>query len=250
MSALVLLHGFTGAPSSWDAVVERLPRDLRIARPALMGHAGAPSTARSFDEEVDRLAEILRSEDLAGAHVVGYSLGARVALGLVARHPAIASRATFLSGSPGLRDEHERFARREADRVRARTLETDGIDAFVDAWEREPIFATQSALPGDVRSAHRARRQSHDPGGLAASLRVLGQGSMPAYELARIQIPITLVVGSEDPKARGHAQRMAESLSDARIVVLRGAGHDLVLERPAEVAALLTDDRGERSETP
>lgn len=244
MTALVLLHGFTGAPSSWDPVVERLPRATRIARPALMGHAGAPVVARSFDEEVDRIAEILRAEALVGAHVVGYSLGARVALGLAARHPSLASRATWISGSPGLAGEHDRFARREADRARARTLETEGIDAFVDAWEREPVFSTQRALPEDVRSAHRARRRAHDPGGLAASLRVLGQGSMPGYDLSSIDIPVTLAVGSEDPKARGNAQRMAESLPDARIVVMRGAGHDLVLERPAEVAALLSMESG------
>jgi 2-succinyl-6-hydroxy-2,4-cyclohexadiene-1-carboxylate synthase len=237
--AFLLLHGFTGAPSSWDEVVRLLPRDVRVLRPALLGHGGPHTTG--FDAEVDRIAAIVRAERLERAHVVGYSLGARIAIGLAARHPELAARATWISASPGMPGDRARIA---ADEARAVLLEQQGTAAFVDAWEREPTFATQHALPPEIRAAHRARRLAHDPRGLAASLRTLGQGAMPAYDLASIGIPVTLVVGSEDGKARGHALRMVESLPRARTVVVRGAGHDVVLERPAEVAALLSREIG------
>lgn len=240
MSApLVLLHGFTGAPSSWDEVVRLLPA-TRVLRPALLGHAGAP-LADGFDREVDRLAALARREGVEAAHVVGYSLGARVAIGLCARHPGLVARTTWIAGSPGMPGDRDRIA---ADHRRAELIEREGVAAFVEAWEREPIFATQRALPPATRDAHRARRLAHDPRGLAASLRVLGQGAMPAYDLGSIRVPVTLVVGSEDAKAREHASRMSESLPRARTVVVQGAGHDVVLERPAEVAELLRRESG------
>ncbi|MEO0326907.1 MAG: alpha/beta fold hydrolase, partial [Myxococcota bacterium] len=56
---LLLLHGFTGGPESWDRVRQALPRDLRVAAPALLGHGpgGGDVSAEDFDAEVDRLAQ-------------------------------------------------------------------------------------------------------------------------------------------------------------------------------------------------
>jgi 2-succinyl-6-hydroxy-2,4-cyclohexadiene-1-carboxylate synthase len=236
----VLLHGFTGSPASWDAIAAALPDG--VIAPALLGHDAGP-IAGTWLEEIDRVAAIVARAG-APAPLVGYSMGGRVALGLLARHPGIASRAILIGASPGIEDASERAVRRDDDERRARLLETEGVPAFVDAWEREPIFATQRALPADTRAKHRAIRLSHRAAGLAASLRALGQGSMPSlwHALERIEVPITLVVGSEDAKLRGIAARMAERLPRARICVVAACGHDVVLERPSELARIIARD--------
>lgn len=240
---LVLLHGFTGAPASFDDVVARLG-ESDLATPALLGHAGAPTSARSWDEEIDRVASLLASRRARPAHVVGYSMGGRVALSLALRHPGLVHRLTLIGASPGIEDASERDARREADEQRARVLETEGLEAFVRGWEDQPIFATQRQLPEPVRARHRAIRLSHAAGGLAASLRVLGQGAMPSLwgSLDALEIPVQLVVGAEDPKLRGTALRMLEHLRDATLHLAAGAGHDVVLERPDVLSALLRRD--------
>lgn len=238
--SLVLLHGFTGAPASWSPIIDRL-RDVVVSMPALLGHADAPADARTWHEEIDRVAALVDAR--APAHVVGYSMGGRVALSLALRHPSLVRRLTLVGAGPGIEDAREREARRDADEHRARALEQHGLEAFVRAWEDEPIFATQRHLAEDVRARQRAIRLSHRAEGLAASLRVLGQGAMPSLwgELERLDVPVQLVVGSEDAKLRGIAARMLERLPHATLRVVGGAGHDVGLERPDSLAALLHD---------
>jgi pimeloyl-ACP methyl ester carboxylesterase len=47
---------------------------------------------------------------------------------------------------------------------------------------------------------------------------------------------VTLLVGERDAKFRGIAERMAERLPAARVVVIAGAGHAAHLEQPEAVA--------------
>ena len=72
---LVLLHGFAQPPMAWDEVRAHLRTPARaLSLPPMAGAAG-------WDEAIDRVA----GDVPADAIVVGYSLGARVALGLLAR---------------------------------------------------------------------------------------------------------------------------------------------------------------------
>jgi len=244
-ASIVLLHGFTGHASSWDAVVAMLPGDTRVFRPCLFGHEPRLRGARveSFEDEVDRIAAAVRAEHLAGARLAGYSMGARVALGLLVRHPDLFSSAVLFGVHPGLPGPPERASRRASDDEWAHLLEAEGITRFVDAWELLPIFATQSHLPADVRDAHRARRIAHDAGDLAAAVRVLGLGRMPCWLplLSRVAAPVRLVAGARDPKFTAIARDLAAQLPHAEVRILDGCGHDPLVERPAAAAAALTD---------
>jgi 2-succinyl-6-hydroxy-2,4-cyclohexadiene-1-carboxylate synthase len=237
----LMLHGFAGSPASWDPLVHALPASARVLRPALLGHGAESTPDATFEGEVDRIAAAVRREQADGAHLVGYSLGGRIALAMILRHPTLFSRATLISASAGLAAPVAREARRADDEARARVLERDGLEAFLAGWEAEPIFATQGSLPDAVRARRRAERRAHDPRGLAASLRTCGLAAMPCLEerLGEIAIPISWVVGSEDPKFRAIAERITARIPRASLHVVRSAGHDVVLERPAEVAALL-----------
>ena len=52
-------------------------------------------------------------------------------------------------------------------------------------------------------------------------------------------MPVTLVVGERDEKFRAIAERMAERLPRAEVVVVPGAGHAAQLEQPGRSPALL-----------
>ena len=245
MLPLVLLHGFTGAPETWDPVVSRLGTRPTFA-PALLGHDGTPgpTAIESFEDEVDRVADLVREQGLEGSHLVGYSMGGRVALGLLIRHPSLFRRATLIGASPGLSDPDERQTRAAWDEEWARLLETEGLHSFVAAWEALPLFATQEALAPRVVERQRRIRLSHDARGLARSLRSIGLARMPDYRprLEGIAIPVDVVAGEHDPKFRALAGELAGALPRGRKEVVAGAGHNVVLERPDEIAALLRRD--------
>ena len=239
MSALLALHGFTGSPHSWDFLIEQ-PNERRFV-PALLGHLGAEADGdvRDFEAEVDRLARL--SADANTLHVVGYSLGARLALGLALRHPARVSRLTLISGHPGLASDAERVARRAADAKWCELLLSRGLPAFVEAWQAQPLWATQARLDEAALSRKQRERLSHDPAGLARSLRVTGLSEMPNYRelLSQLAVPVTLCAGALDTKFRALAEQMAKTVAHAQLAIVDGAGHDLLLERPEFITAVI-----------
>jgi 2-succinyl-6-hydroxy-2,4-cyclohexadiene-1-carboxylate synthase len=241
---LVLLHGFTGSEASWDAVCAQLA-GARVLRPTLLGHGnGETARASTFSGEVDRIAGLVRASRFVGAHLVGYSLGARVALGLLVRHPRLFAHATLIGVHPGLDDDAARRHRRAEDEARARVLLDEGVAAFVEEWERHPVLASQRALPASLRRARRRIRLGHAPSGLAAALRTVGLGAMPplSTRLPAVDVPVTLVVGAHDAKFRAIAESMLRLLPRARLRVVPDAGHDVTLERPAALARLIAED--------
>jgi 2-succinyl-6-hydroxy-2,4-cyclohexadiene-1-carboxylate synthase len=242
---LVLLHGFCGHPTAFTATVERLAPERTIAGVFLPGHAGGPDVPGSFDRTVDLIASNLQAAGLGPAHVAGYSLGGRIAVGLVARHPALVSRATLISTHFGLATEAERSARRRQDQIWARLLREQGLTAFVEAWERQPLFATQNRLPRETLSFQRQLRMMHSAGSLAAALEVLGLAEMPdfAQTLTQADVPVELVVGEHDQRFCEPAASMVRRLARGRIHVIPECGHNPLLEAPEALAAILDEGR-------
>jgi 2-succinyl-6-hydroxy-2,4-cyclohexadiene-1-carboxylate synthase len=239
---LVTLHGFTGRPANWDKATCSLGVAALHLSP--LGHApsatAAEASIHTWDDELTRLGALLPAEPV---HLAGYSLGARLALGLALAFPARIARLTLVSGHTGLTTERERIERRAADARWCELLEGQGIEAFVNAWEGQPLFATQAALAEVERQEHRARRLAHDPRALARSLRATGLAEMPDYapRLAALAVPVTLVAGELDAKFLGLGRVAAARLQAGRLVVAPNAGHDLLLERPDLVALVLRE---------
>lgn len=241
---LLLLHGFMGRGSSWGAHAAALARQFRVVVVDLPGHgrSGIPThpARASVERTADDLAVILAREGASPAHLLGYSLGARVALRLAACHPAAVRRVVLESPSAGLATDAERIARLAADTGRATRLEQDGIRPFVDEWEAEPALASLRRLPDAHARRLRAERRRNRPEGLAASLRGAGQGAMePLHDrLGDIRAPTLVIAGALDPTGRTRAEAVAAGIPGARLSLVAGAGHAPHLETPTTFRSL------------
>lgn len=243
---LVTLHGFTGSAASWKRVTDPVADELGpVWHLSLIGHSRSlpRGTVSSFAEEADRIAaEILRHSDQPVV-LAGYSLGARVALVTALHHPDLLAHLVLVSGRPGLGSDAERTARRAADGRWMRLLEKQGIEAFVEQWQAQPLWTSQASLPRELLEAQRTDRLRHDPDGLAASLEVLGLAQMPSCwsDLAALALPVELVVGELDEKFREIAESMQTALPDARLREVAGSGHNVLLERPEPLGGILIE---------
>ncbi len=243
---LLLLHGFTGRGTSWGSHARAFARSFRLVTVDLPGHgrsgAGGPDQM-TVERTADDLAEILARASALPASVLGYSLGARIALRMAVAHPEAVHRLVLESPSAGLPTDAERAARRAADEDLATTIERDGIEAFVDRWERQPVFASQASLAPAAAARQRAIRLANQPAGLAASLRGAGQGSMePLHDrLAEVTAPTLVVAGAIDAVGRSRAEQVARGIPVARLEVIDLAGHTPHLEQPAAFRRLALD---------
>jgi 2-succinyl-6-hydroxy-2,4-cyclohexadiene-1-carboxylate synthase len=244
VTPIVFLHGFTGVPETFEPISATLAAPTISLAPALLGHRGGPTRGESFAAEVHRLAAWLDREAHTPAILVGYSLGARLAVALAHERPA-ACRALILIGvNPGLRLAAERTARVASDEELASFLEQHGTAAFLaQRWEPQPLFASQRRLPSTVLATQSAQRMRHDAFGLANCLRVLGLGVMPSYWdfLPRLadQVPITLLTGTLDEKFHTLANEICALNPKIAWLSAPNVGHNLLLEAPELVAQMV-----------
>jgi 2-succinyl-6-hydroxy-2,4-cyclohexadiene-1-carboxylate synthase len=237
---LLAIHGFAGQPSAWDEVVA--PLDVPLVRVRLPGHGFAPTGNEvSFDGVVDALAAALAP--VPRWDVAGYSLGARVALGLVVRHPTRFRRALLVGVNPGLETDADRAARRVWDEQWADRIERDGIAAFERAWSSLPLFDSQLPLPSAKLQTQREARLAHDAAGLAWAMRQLGLANMPSRwpALDRLTLDVTVVCGALDTKYRAIAERMAAQSPKIEVAVVADAGHNPLLEQPEALGRVLAE---------
>jgi pimeloyl-ACP methyl ester carboxylesterase len=233
---IVLLHGAGFDHTAW-ALHSRwfAHHGYGVLAPDMPGHGrscGAP--LRSIAEMADWTAALLEAAGVARATLVGHSMGSLVALETAARHPAkvsalglIGTTATMNVG-PDLLKAAEANDHAAVDMVSIWGL---GFDAELGGSLAPGLWMHGGAQ----RVLERCR-----PGVLFADLSACNAYQDALAAAAKITIPTTLVLGERDmmtPSRGGKA--LAAALPNSRIVVLPGAGHMMMAERPDELLAAL-----------
>lgn len=222
----VFLHGFVGFVDDFRAL------DLPGVALPLPGHHPSEPVDSAFDFErvADRL--LVRARANERVHLVGYSLGARLALSIAVRHPQSIGRLTLIGVHPGIEDPEERAERSRSDEAWATMLETEGLEAFLRSWHAQPVLATRRPRPD---------RTHHDPHALAFALRRLGLARMPSYwsRLGSLAVPTELVVGEHDAKFLPLAERARSLIPRAKLVRIADAGHNVLVDHPEALREVL-----------
>ncbi len=244
---LVLLHGFTGSRETWGPAIRPLAASFRIVRVDLPGHGASPppgrTGARGLSETLVFLERLLRELSSGAVAVAGYSMGARLALDLALRAPALVRALVLESGTAGLAGVAERRSRRARDARLAAALERGGIEPFVTRWERMPVLAGLRSLPPAVQAEIRRQRLTGTVRGWAWALRSLSPGVQPSRwpALPDVRCPTLLLTGALDRKFTRLALRMAGALPCCEHRVVEHCGHAPHLEAPAVWAGALRD---------
>lgn len=242
---ILFLHGFTGSHKSWEFFLPQLEPYYRLLTMDIIGHGqtDSPNDPNRYDIEQTAadLLQILDQLEVKKFHLVGYSMGGRVAITIASLYPDRVASLFLESATAGLRTEQEREDRRKSDALLANKIEQNGLNAFIDYWESIPLFSSQQSLSDEVKRHLREERLTHQELGLANSLRGMGTGSMPSWwkHLKDFSMPVTLISGEFDHKFRQIAQQMKAENASFQHTIVAGAGHTIHLEKPQEFARLL-----------
>ncbi|MCP8967586.1 2-succinyl-6-hydroxy-2,4-cyclohexadiene-1-carboxylate synthase [Ectobacillus ponti] len=245
--ALLLLHGFTGSKEAWRRFSASWSRSYQVIMPDLLGHGGtdSPAAAERYDigQAAADLAALLDHLGIKRVHVLGYSMGGRLAIVFSAIYPDRVASLILENCTAGLEAEADRQNRRQQDEQLAAFLEQQGIAAFVDKWEQVPLFASQEQLPQEQREQIRKQRLQNNPAGLAGSLHGMGTGAQPSYwaALPDFRMPVLLISGEYDIKFQGILARMQKQLPQARLVQVSGAGHAIHVEQPEKFDTIVSE---------
>jgi pimeloyl-ACP methyl ester carboxylesterase len=207
---LVLLHGLAGSDAWWRRNMPALAGAFRVTAIDLPGFGSSHPDARLIlDEAPSQVAALLDELGIERAHVMGHSMGGLVAGGLAADHPERVDRlvlvdAGFLSLDPTWRHR-------------------------ITGPLRTLPWTAPSILPTLLRDALRS-----GPVRMAkATAQVLRQDWR--HKLPTITAPTLVIWGEHDHVCSPRiGERIATTVPVARLVIIRGAGHNPMWEKPAE----------------
>ncbi|MGK2957452.1 MAG: alpha/beta fold hydrolase [Acidimicrobiales bacterium] len=229
---LVLVHGFTQNHQCWGDLVVEMSVDHEVITVDAPGHGHSSNIAVDlFDGAA------LLGETGGQATYLGYSMGARLCLHLALAQHHLVNALILISANGGIEDEILRQDRSLIDEIRANQLETKGLDAFLDAWLKQPMF---ESLPEHVRFFE--ARSTNTAAGLASSLRLAGTGSQePTWNrLHTLTMPVLIIAGKNDPAYVSQAEQLSTAIgANATVELIANAGHAVHLEQPEAFLAVI-----------
>jgi 2-succinyl-6-hydroxy-2,4-cyclohexadiene-1-carboxylate synthase len=245
--SIVFLHGFTASSSSWESVIDLLPKNVNYVTIDLMGHGSTEVSIYAdryrMDEQLLDLKELFSTLQLDRFSLVGYSMGGRIALAYALENQHQVQRLILESSSPGLKSIDEQQLRQHADNRLADQIEEHGLISFIDFWENISLFDSQKSLPLIQQQLIRSERLKQSPLGLANSLRGMGTGQQQSYwsQLNELRIPIFFVTGEFDLKFTKIAEEMNKLIKDSKHLQVLSVGHAIHVENPVQFATIIKE---------
>lgn len=235
---IVLLHGAGFDHTTW-ALHSRwfAHHGYGVLAPDLPGHGrseGAPLS--TIADMADWTAALLDAAGATKARLVGHSMGSLIALETAARHPAKVSALSLIGTAATMTVGPDLLKAAE-------TNDHAAVD-MVSIWGLG--FAAElggSLAPGlwMHSGAQRVLEQCR-PGVLFNDLSACNAYSNALNAAAQVKVPATFILGERDmmtPAKSGKA--LAAALPNSRTVILPGAGHMMMVERPDELLAALQE---------
>jgi len=234
-AAVVLLHSGVTDGRAWEPQAEVLRRDHRVIRPDLRGFGRTPLPPEAYTDAGDVVA-LLDHLDVVGCHLVGSSLGGRVALEVARAHPdRVASLVLLcpafaaLEPTPAVR---EFGAREDA------LLEAGDIDAAVELNLQTWLGPEASAQTREL--VRQMQRHAFEVQQAANADPDFPWPEPITVDPAGVTAPTLAVSGDHDlDHFRAIARHLASTIPQARLVTLPWAAHLPAIERPDEITRLL-----------
>ncbi|CAN6447201.1 unnamed protein product [Victoria cruziana] len=218
--AIVFLHGFLGTSEDWIPIMEAISATRRCISFDLPGHGKSQPTEKnlekiltrksnSFEQFMKEIVKVISSITPGKVVLVGYSMGARMALYTALRHSEKVAKAVIISGSPGLKDSEMRKYRAARDEAQASYLAAHGLEQFLESWYAKDLWDRFCCHP--LFDQINKRRTMHaDVKTLSASLSDFSIGKQPSLweDLRHCRVPLLFIVGEKDAKFRKITEQM------------------------------------------
>jgi pimeloyl-ACP methyl ester carboxylesterase len=236
LPTVLFLHGAGMDHTAW-ALHDRwfAHHGHNVLAPDLPGHGRSPGAPLpTIAEMADWTAALLDAAGAANAKLIGHSMGSLIALETAARHPAKVSGLALVGTAATMTVGPDLLKAAEANNH-------DAVD-MVSIWGLGHQAELGGSLAPGLWMHGGAQRilERCKPGVLFNDLAACNAYQNAVAAAATVKVPVTLVLGERDmmtPTKAGKA--LAVALPGSRTVVLEGAGHMMMTERPDELLAAL-----------
>ncbi len=239
---MVFLHGLFGQGKNWAGVAKALSGDFRITLVDLPNHGRSDWTDQfSYVQTADALVEVLIASAAEPLHLVGHSMGGKVAMVIALRHPELIRRLVVVDVAPVRYDRLGSFGRYVAGMRGldlAATPDRTAADAALASSVSDPVvrgFLLQNL-----------RRQPEAPGWRwQLNLDLLGDhlteiGNWPDLDAQPYSGPVLWIAGANsDYVTPAYAPDMRRLFPRVQLVTVKNSGHWVHSEQPETFVATI-----------
>jgi 2-succinyl-6-hydroxy-2,4-cyclohexadiene-1-carboxylate synthase len=234
---LVLLHGFLGSANDWSALIEQLP-DYHCIALDLPGHG------KAREHRFNRMADLplwfqqqLQQHNIADYHLLGYSLGGRLALQLAATQPIGLQSLLLENAHPGLSSLDERKTRARADAHWARRFYREPLTDVLTDWYQQPVFADVSPAERTQLIVERSQNSAAKLAHMLCCCSLAKQTDLQSW-LKNTSLPVLYLCGEQDLKFQTIGTQLAAQSVAVTQQILAG-GHNLHRANPESMATAI-----------
>ncbi|XDZ66558.1 alpha/beta fold hydrolase [Alphaproteobacteria bacterium LSUCC0684] len=237
---LFLLHGIGGNKRNWALNIEEFGRHFKTVAWDARGYGESDDYQQDlvFGDFAEDLARVMDHFGAGKAHLLGLSMGGRIALSFYEKHPGRVSSLTLCDTYKGFRhfskDQQEEFIRLRKEPLLAGKEPRDIAPVVAETLIGNP--ENTSAFAALVDSMSRLHKESYIKS-IEASVH-----SDHTDNLDKIDIPTLVVVGSEDRLTPPSlAREITAQIPSARLEIIAGAGHLSNIEEPEAFNQVVLD---------
>jgi pimeloyl-ACP methyl ester carboxylesterase len=236
---IVLIHGFGAALDWWDAIAPHLARNHRVIRLDLIGHGGteAPGSGYAIERQASLVKGVLDKLGLTRAVIVGHSMGGEVATAFAVANPQSVERLVLIDSPPKPETDFDLKTRLALSPLIGQglwRLRNDTVLRQALSQGFAPGFPVPQKFVADLwQLTYTVFHQAHDD-----SIAYVTEEGSPARLSALDPVPPLLVIfGTQDALISPDSAKLFETVPGAKLVMIDGAGHSPMVEKPAETLA-------------
>lgn len=143
---LLIMHGVFGSSDNWQTLGKAFAEHYKVYLVDLRNHGNSPhSDAFNYDLMVGDIVELMNDEGLQQAHIIGHSMGGKVAMHLATQHPEKVNKLIIVDIAPKYYPPHHKQifegfhsvdlanlkSRKEADEQMAKVIANSGVRQFI-----------------------------------------------------------------------------------------------------------------------
>lgn len=239
IAPLVMLHGFLGSQNDWQPLIAELSDHPCIA-------LDLPGHGQQINQQIPTLdnfpawfTQQLQARGIREYHLMGYSLGGRLAMRIAATEPTGLRSLIIENAHPGLTDETSRRARHQQDDHWAARFANEPLLNVLHDWYEQAVF---SNLSTQSKQELVTLRSENNPTALASVLRDYSLSRQPDYRhwIKTTSLPLLYLCGTEDHKFQSLSKALQQSAPALKLSLLTG-GHNLHRANPTAMASVLRE---------
>jgi pimeloyl-ACP methyl ester carboxylesterase len=224
-----------------DDIAPQLAADHRVIRLDLIGHGGteAPASGYAIERQAKLVAAVLDKLGVDRVVAIGHSMGGEVATALAEADPKRIERLVLIDSPPKAETTFRLGTRLALMPVIGELLSRFMSDAAIRKMLAQgfaPGFPVPEKFVADVKQlTYTAFRTAHDDS-------IAYETEKPVVErLAALDPvpPLLVIFGSRDALVAPESAKLYETVPGAKVVILAGPGHSLMVEAPEKTLALI-----------